>query len=115
MTDQKDQARKKIIISAPLVYTTIDSKKTVTFDRALVDEVTRRKEAEQAQLDNWFSYHAPKDVDQAHRYESLRIAGKILAHTIVGLCPPSADRTASLRKLREAIFTANASIACDGK
>lgn len=69
---------------------------------------------EQEQLDNWFTYHAPGPGD-ADRYEQLRAAGGQLARVICELCPPSADRTAAIRKVREAIFTANASIACGGK
>lgn len=67
--------------------------------------------SDQEQLDNWFSYHAPKG-DQPARYEALRSAGKEFAKVIVGSCPPSADRTVALRKVREAVMTANASIAC---
>ncbi len=69
---------------------------------------------EEEQLNNWFTYHAPGPND-AERYEKLRAAGGVLATVIYDLCPPSADRTAAIRKVREAIFTANASIACGGK
>jgi hypothetical protein len=34
---------------------------------------------------------------------------------IVALTPPSADQTAAIRKVREAVFTANAAIACGGR
>ncbi len=69
---------------------------------------------EQEQLDNWFTFHPPGPGD-AEKYERLRAAGGELAKTIYSLCPPSADRTAAVRKVRGAIFTANASIACGGK
>lgn len=62
-------------------------------------------------ISKFFSYHAPKG-DQQVRYEELRSKGKELADLICRYCPPSADTTAALRKLREAIMTANASIAC---
>lgn len=62
-------------------------------------------------LDNLFSYHAPKG-DQADRYQRIREAGKALAATITECCPPSADTTAAIRKVREAVMTANAAIAC---
>lgn len=68
----------------------------------------------QEQLDNWFMYHAPKD-GQAQQYEELRAAGKAMAEVIVRLTPSSADQTAAIRKVREAVFTANAAIACGGK
>jgi hypothetical protein len=62
-------------------------------------------------LDNLFSYHGPKG-DQEERYARLRAAGKVLAQEILDSTPPSADQTAAIRKVREAIFTANAAIAC---
>lgn len=67
----------------------------------------------QAQLDNWFQYHAPQG-DQSQRYEALRAAGKVFAEAIVRLTPSSADQTAAVRKVREAVFAANAAIACGG-
>lgn len=68
----------------------------------------------QEQLDNWFSYHAPVD-DQASRYEQLRAAGKRFAEEICRLCPDSADKSAAIRHVREAVYSANGSIACGGK
>ena len=62
-------------------------------------------------LDNLFSYHAPKG-DQAGRYVKIRDAGKALAQTILDCCPPNADTSAAIRKVREAVMTANAAIAC---
>jgi hypothetical protein len=67
-----------------------------------------------AKLENWFTYHAPS-ADDAASYRLLRIGGLMLARTIVLLCPPSADRTVALRKVREVVMVANASIACGGK
>lgn len=66
------------------------------------------------QLENWFTYHAPKE-NQPAAYEKLRKAGLELARNIVELTPPSADQTAAIRKVREAVFTANAAIACGGQ
>lgn len=65
-------------------------------------------------LDNWFSYHAPQG-DQLERYEKLRTAAKGFAMAINDLAPDSADKTAAIRKVREAVMTANAAIACGGK
>lgn len=65
----------------------------------------------QHELDNWFTYHAPQG-DQAERYGKLRAAGKAFAEEIVKLTPPSADQSAAIRLVREAVFTANAAIAC---
>ena len=66
------------------------------------------------QLENWFTYHPPKE-GQPEKYEELRAAGKAFAETIVDLTPPSADQSAAIRKVREAVYSANASIACGGK
>lgn len=52
---------------------------------------------------------------QAEIYEAIREAGKVFAATIVKYTPPSADQTTAIRKIREAVFTANAAIACGGK
>lgn len=65
-------------------------------------------------LENWFTYHKPEG-DQPGRYESIRRAGLDLARMIVAATPPSADQTAAIRKVREAVMTANAAIACGGK
>jgi len=67
-----------------------------------------------SQIENWFTYHAPSNDDQV-AYEKLRSAAKSFAMAINDLCPESADKTAAIRKVREATMTANAAIACKGK
>lgn len=67
------------------------------------------------QLDNWFSHHPPKDDATVKKYAALRAAGRLFADVIVELTPPSADQTSAIRKVREAVMTANAAIACEGK
>jgi hypothetical protein len=69
---------------------------------------------ELAQLDNWFAYHKPS-ADQIDDYAILRAAAKEFALVIVKTCPPSADRTVAIRHVRDAVMSANASIACEGK
>jgi len=69
-------------------------------------------EEERKQIDEWFTYHAPKG-DQPQRYVTLRDKAKELAIVIALCCPSSADRTSALRKLRECVMTANASIALE--
>jgi hypothetical protein len=64
------------------------------------------------ELDNLFIYHAPKG-DQVERYQKIRDAGKALAEVILDCTPKSADQSAAIRKVREAIMTANAAIACN--
>ncbi len=65
------------------------------------------------ELDNWFNYHEPLP-HQTPKYNAIRNAGKELAATILKNTPPSADQTAAIRQVREAVFTANAAIATEG-
>jgi hypothetical protein len=64
------------------------------------------------QLDNWFTYHSPTP-EQLPKYLAIREAGKKFAETIVANAPDSADTTAAVRKVREAVMTANQAIACE--
>lgn len=66
------------------------------------------------ELDNWFVYHAPLASEIA-QYAEIRDAAKVFAAVLLKNCPQSADLTAAIRKVREAVMTANASIACRGK
>lgn len=66
------------------------------------------------QIENWFTYHAPTSDDLV-AYDKLRSAAKSFATVINEVCPDSADKTAAIRKTREAVMTANASVACRGK
>lgn len=66
------------------------------------------------QLQNWFVYHAPEGDDE-QGYVAIREAAKHFARVIIAETPPSADQTAAVRKVREAMMTANAAIACRGE
>ncbi len=65
---------------------------------------------QQAELDNLFTYHAPFG-DQQERYVAIRAKAKELAVVILESTPRCADQSAALRKVREAVMTANAAIA----
>jgi len=65
-------------------------------------------------LDEIFKYHSPEG-DQPQRYEKLRASAKQFAETVAELCPPCADRTDAIRKIREAVMTANSCIALKGR
>lgn len=65
-------------------------------------------------IDALFTYHPPNE-DQVRRLTVLRENARTLALTIIGSCPAGPDRTAALRKLRECVMTANASIVLEGK
>jgi hypothetical protein len=88
-----------------------DTEKLREFDHAAAN---LRPMTEQEQLDNWFSYHPPL-AGQAETYAKIRAGGKAFAELLVASCPPSADRTAAIRHIREAVYNANASIACGGR
>ena len=64
-------------------------------------------------IENIFTYHKPKE-GQPEKYEAIRSKAKELAHVIMENVPSCADRTASIRRLREAVMTANAAIALEG-
>lgn len=68
----------------------------------------------QEHLDNWFEYHAPTPEQKA-AYEVIRAEARNFADVLLMWCPSSADRTDAIRKVREAVMIANASIACGGK
>jgi hypothetical protein len=65
-------------------------------------------------LDEVFRYHPPSG-NQAARYHVLREAARAFASDVIRWCPAGPDRTAALRLIREALMTANASIALEGR
>lgn len=65
-----------------------------------------------SEIYNMFSFHRPQG-DQGARYIKIREAAREFAQVIVDNTPPSADQTAAIRKVREAMMTANAAIACN--
>jgi hypothetical protein len=64
----------------------------------------------QNEIENNFTYHAPKEGQPA-KYEELRTQAKSLAYKIVDLVPASRERSLALTNLEQAIFWANAGIA----
>ena len=62
-------------------------------------------------LDNLFSYHPPKG-DQVERYGDIREAGRLFAQVVIDSTPVGPDQSTAIRKIREAVMTANAAIAC---
>lgn len=67
------------------------------------------------QLDHWFQHHPPTGPEQIATYQAIREAGKAFAAVIVAHTPASADQSAAVRKVREAVMTANAAVACGGR
>jgi hypothetical protein len=60
-----------------------------------------------------FTHHAPTLYTGQH-FETIRSAAKHLAEVICANVPRGADRNAAIRKVREAMMTANAGIALQG-
>lgn len=69
----------------------------------------------QGDLDHWFKHHPPSGPDDVARYVHIRDAGKAFAEVILRAVPYGADQSAAIRKVREAVMTANAAIACGGE
>ena len=65
----------------------------------------------QADLDNWFTYHAPTS-EQVEHYNAIRDAAKIYAETVNKHAPDGADKTAAMRTIRNSVMQANLAIAC---
>lgn len=63
-------------------------------------------------LEEIFKYHAPND-SQIPRYQKIRDAALAFAQVITECAPNGADKTAAIRKIREAVMTANAAIALE--
>jgi len=65
-------------------------------------------------LEEIFSYHAP-EAGQPEKYEAIRSSAKSFAAAVLANTPPSPDQTVAIRKIREAVMVANASIALKGR
>jgi hypothetical protein len=65
-------------------------------------------------LEEIFTYHAP-DAEQLEHYERLREGAARFSALILMHTPPSPDQTMAIRKVREAVMTANAAIALKGR
>lgn len=64
-------------------------------------------------INKLFTYHAPTPLS-GQKYDNIREAAKHFAQVIAINVPYGADRTAAIRKVREAVMTANAGVALDG-
>lgn len=65
----------------------------------------------QESLSTLFTYHQPTE-EQISKYRRIRLQAEVFASEILACCPPCADTSAAIRKIREAVMTANAAIAC---
>lgn len=65
-------------------------------------------------IEDIFTYHAP-NIEQSVKYENIREGAKFFAKILVKNMPYCSDQRAAIRKLREAVMTANAAIALEGR
>ena len=65
-------------------------------------------------LNDIFRYHAPTP-DQLPKYAAVREAGKHFAKILLMNVPHGPDRSTAIRKIREAVMTANQGIAFQGR
>lgn len=69
---------------------------------------------ERADIENRFTYHAPRGEAEISEYETIRGLAKGLSHHIVFQCEDSRERSLAITKLQECVMWANASIALHG-
>lgn len=65
-------------------------------------------------IENWFVYHIPTS-NQIDEMVLIRRAGKQLALQIAATDMEISDKMVAIRKIREAVMTANAGIVCNEK
>jgi hypothetical protein len=64
-------------------------------------------------LEEYFNYHTPTP-EQSNALFHIRVAALEFATVINEHVPDGADKTASIRKLRECVMTANQAIVLEG-
>jgi len=62
------------------------------------------------QIENNFTYHAPKE-GQPEKYTAIREKAKELAYLIDEQCPNSREKSLAVTNLEQSVMWANASIA----
>ncbi len=65
-------------------------------------------------IEEIFTYHKPEGGQPA-QYENIRNAAKTFCKILVANTPACPDQSVAIRKIREAVMTANASIALQGR
>lgn len=64
-------------------------------------------------LERIFTYHPPDPADLL-KYQEIRVAAHAFAAVILANTPPCSDQLSAIRKVREAVMTANSAIALKG-
>src|ERR1043166_3178174 len=79
-----------------------------------IGQATNTCYSPEAWLNELFRYHLPR-LEQQTKYAAIRSAAKHFAEVVMTNVPPCADQQDAIRKIREAVMTANAGIALDGR
>ena len=72
-----------------------------------------KQETPEETIDYLFTFH--DDPDKTPHYVEIRESAKQFAKVLIRHCPSCADRTTAIRKVREAVMTANAAVALSGR
>lgn len=78
----------------------------------LKESMAELTEAQEKQPEEWFTYHKPTAA-QVPKYDAINAAAKAFARVVLENTPSSADQSATIRLIRLARMTANASIALE--
>lgn len=65
------------------------------------------------QLDNWFGYHPPASPEVGLAHDLIRSDFRAVADRLQVRLPEGPDKTVAFRKLQEAMWAANACLACN--
>lgn len=68
--------------------------------------------ASQADIDNWYTYHAPQP-EQIDKYTAIRAKAKELAELFNESVVECADKSDAHRQLRKVVMAMNLAIACN--
>jgi hypothetical protein len=92
----------------------LSEQKRLARDRDLeAQSETMARASDEAILAELFRYQPPNETT-VPKYQAVNQAAKNFAEVVLQNCPPSADRSDAIRKIREARMTANAAIALNG-
>lgn len=74
---------------------------------------TSKRYTSDEQLTNWFSHHPPANASVAVAHSEIRSLFLIVARNLNNLLPEGPDKIAAFRSLRDAMYAANACLACN--
>lgn len=69
---------------------------------------------QETKLETIFTFHDTESAEQVRAYQSIRSAALYFALAICQQTPKGSDQSAAIRKVREAVMTANAAVALKG-